>query len=61
MHLMQAANDCYSLRTGNAVQQIQHARARTGIEAGYRLIGDNERWTLRQRASDGDALLLSAR
>ena len=47
---MQAANDCHSLRTGDTTQQIEHARARTGIEAGYRFVGDNERWALQQRS-----------
>ena len=45
---MQAANDCHSLRTGDTTQQIEHARAR--IEAGYRFIGNNERWALQQRS-----------
>src|SRR5262249_927856 len=44
MHLMQAANYCHSLRTGDAMQRIEHARARAGIEAGYRLTGENERF-----------------
>ena len=41
MHLMQAANDCHALGMGNALQQIEHSRARVWVETRYRLIGDN--------------------
>ena len=60
MYLVQTANDRYALGAGDAMQQIEHARARVWVEACYRLVGENECWTLRQRTGDRNALLLSA-
>src|ERR1700732_1165478 len=50
MYLVQTANDRYALGAGDAMQQIEHARARVWVEACYRLVGGGGGLALRPRS-----------
>ena len=59
--LMQADDGGDAVASADAVQQRQHAVGGRRIEAGDRLVGQDQRRLLRHRARDADALLLAAR
>jgi hypothetical protein len=42
-------------------EQVDHARPRFGIETASGLIGEEERWSVRERPRQADALLLATR
>ena len=58
--LMQAHDGGDAVGLADRVQQTEHAVRGRRIEAGDRLVGEDERRVLHQRAGDPDALLLSA-
>ena len=57
---MQAADDSHTVILADAQQQFQDAGAAGRVQAGHRLIGDDEFGLLGQRAGDRDPLLLAA-
>jgi hypothetical protein len=60
-HLMEAADHSHALRAYDVPQELQHTSCRDGVQAGDRLVRNDETRLLSERTGDCDPLLLAAR